>query len=184
MSDIKRAMPAGGMNMGDSGMGESAFTRGEQPIMTQPPFTPKKSGFVVKLFYIIAVAVVILIGLFLVSKYTSLNILNVNKGISSSGWQAVFLDNGQVYFGHITKQNSRTVVLKEVYYLQVAQSPQPAPEGQQPQNNLSLVKLGNELHGPKDVMNVNVQHILFTEDLKNDSQVVTAIVRYLEDQKK
>jgi hypothetical protein len=48
---------------------------------------------------------------------------------------------------------------------------------------LSLVKLGNELHGPKDEMTINKAHIIFVEDLKADGKVVTAIDKYIEDQK-
>jgi len=176
MSDIKRTAPMGAM--GDS--------MAEQPIMSQPQ-APKKSGLAGKVITVIIVIVVILIGLFLVSKYTKLNILGVNKSdVSTKGWQAVFLTNGQVYFGKIAKENDKMILLQNIYYLQVAQSPQPAPEAQAAANpnNVSLVKLGNELHGPTDEMKINMSQVLFTESMKSDSKVVDAIVRYLEDQKK
>ncbi|MCX6785830.1 MAG: hypothetical protein NTZ18_03205 [Candidatus Komeilibacteria bacterium] len=182
MSDIKRTMPMGGMNMPEQGMDQP------QQYMAQPPVAPKKSGWGGKIIAIVVVIVVILIGLFLVSKYTNWNILNVNKeSAGATGWQAVFLTNGQVYFGQVTKENDKIIVLADIYYLQVAQSPQPAPEGQaaaQANSNLSLVKLGNELHGPKDAMKINMSQVLFTEELKSDSKVVDAIVRYKADQKK
>lgn len=168
MSDIKRTMP----------VYEPAET-GQAATFTPP--AKRKSGWGARLLVILIIVVVILVGLFLLSKYTNWNILNVSKGPSTSGWQAVFLSNGQVYFGKIIKETSHSVVLKDIYYLQVAQSPQPAAEGQEAQQNLSLVKLGNELHGPKDEMKINRDHVLFTEDLKSDSRVVDAIVRYLEE---
>ena len=182
MSDIKRTMPEGGMNMGDQGI-----EQGQPPYMVQPPMMPKKSGLTGKIVSVIIVIVVILIGLFLISKYTSWNILGVNKeNTTATGWQAVFLTNGQVYFGKITKQNDNALVLRDIYYLQVSQQQvQPAPEGQSQtqQNNLSLVKLGNELHGPKDEMVINMSQVLFTEELKSDSRVVSAIVDYMDSQK-
>ena len=46
--------------------------------------------------------------------------------------------------------------------------------------NLDLVKLGQEIHGPEDVMNINVDHIVFWEKLKDSSPVVQAILRYEE----
>lgn len=178
MSDIKRTMPMGGMNQGEGS---------EQPqqYMTQPPMMPKKSGFGGKVIAVVVVIVVILIGLFLVSKYTKWNILNVNKeSAGASGWQAVFLTNGQVYFGQVDRETDDMILLKDIYYLQVAQSPQPDPGGQAAQgNNLSLVKLGNELHGPKDAMKINMAQVLFTEELKSDSKVVDAIIRYIDEQK-
>ena len=146
------------------------------------PSAGSKSGWASKLLMIIIIIVIILVGLFLTSKYTSWNVLNVDKGPSSAGWQAVFLSNGQVYFGKVVKKNSEILTLRDIYYLQVSQPIQPAQEGQQNQQNLSLVKLGNELHGPKDEMRINRDHVLFTEDLKNDSKVVDAIVRYLEEE--
>ncbi len=56
-----------------------------------------------------------------------------------------------------------------------------AAEGEEqanPQGELSLVKLGNELHGPTDAMVVNRSHVLFVEDLKEESNVVQAIANY------
>ncbi|HLD27866.1 MAG TPA: hypothetical protein VJB39_03370 [Patescibacteria group bacterium] len=169
MSDIKRAGQF------------KAQAESEEPMMAQAP-AREKNGWITKLVVIVLIIVVILVGLYLVSRYTSWNVLNVNRGVSSSGWQAVFLSNGQVYFGKIAKKNSETVVLREVYYLQVTQQLQPTPEDQSPQQNLSLVKLGNELHGPRDEMRINRDHVIFTEDLKSDSRVVDAIIRYLEEQ--
>ncbi len=149
------------------------------------PASKKKGGWGTKILVIIIVIVVILIGLYLVSKYTDWNVLNVNKTsstVKTTGWQAIFLSNGQVYFGRIASQDKDKLVLKEIYYLQVTQQIQPAPEGQEPQTaqNLSLVKLGNELHGPKDIMQINMAHVLFTEELKEGSSVVNAIKDYLE----
>ena len=157
--------------------------QGQPQYMAQPPMMPRKSGFGGKIVAVVIVIVVILIGLFLVSKYTNWNIFNVNKGTAgATGWQAVFLTNGQVYFGQVDSENDDTIILKDIYYLQVAASPQPAPEGQAAnQQNLSLVKLGNELHGPKDAMKINMDQVLFTEELKADSKVVDAIVRYKEE---
>jgi len=101
-----------------------------------------------------------------------------------SGYQAVFLTNGQVYFGKISNKEEDYVKLNDVFYLQVVQPPlQGTPQAQnqqqkQQQPQISLVKLGNELHGPIDEMNINSDHILFYEDLKQDSQVVKAIEQF------
>ncbi len=103
----------------------------------------------------------------------------------SGSYQAVFLTNGQVYFGKIEGMKNDFLTIKDIYYLQVVQPPlqgtpatgQPSPETQaQPQ--ISLVKLGNELHGPTDEMHVSRAQILFYEDLKADGSVVKAIDAY------
>lgn len=105
--------------------------------------------------------------------------LNIPFSIKQSkGYQAVFLTNGQVYFGKVSNLNSRYIKLEDIYYLQVQQI-QPKPEetptkeGEQPK--LSLIKLGNEIHAPEDAMNINSDQILFWEDLKDSGQVVQAI---------
>ena len=85
-------------------------------------------------------------------------------------WQAVFLVNNQVYFGHLKSYNREYVVLDEVYYLQVSQLQPPAAQPQ-----LNLIKLGQELHGPEDQMFIPKDRILFWENMKADSQTVQAI---------
>jgi hypothetical protein len=54
------------------------------------------------------------------------------------------------------------------------------PGTETPTANINLVKLGAELHGPTDEMRINRDHILFIEDLKDDSQVVQGIKRFKE----
>ena len=123
----------------------------------------------------IAVGILILAVLVLwLVTYTSLLPLEFTPRFSST-FQAVFLTNGQVYFGKLYRENSSFPVLRHVYYLQVTQPPQPLQEGQTPPTNINLVKLGGELHGPQDEMRINKDQILFVEDLKDDSKVVTAI---------
>lgn len=95
-------------------------------------------------------------------------------------WQGVFLSNNTVYFGHVSSQNS-WVTLRDIYYLQRAQTPQPSGE-EVGENKLVLIKLGNELHGPEDYMKINKDHVIFIENLRPDSQVVKAIEKYLQDQ--
>ncbi len=98
--------------------------------------------------------------------------------VSSSKWQAVFLSNGQVYFGHIKPLwNREYVSLTNIYYLQVLQPLQQGQTGAAP--NINLVKLGGELHGPEDVMYIPRDKILFWENMKADARVVRAIEQSL-----
>ncbi len=106
---------------------------------------------------------------------------NSKQEEKSSGYQAVFLTNGQVYFGKLSDMSASYATLKDIYYLQVTQPPlQGSQNGQQQQqqNQLALVKLGNELHGPVDTMKINRDQILFFEDIKEDGRVVQAIREY------
>jgi len=99
-----------------------------------------------------------------------------------SKYQAVFLTNGQVYFGKVTDANTQTLVLENIYYLRSAGNLQISEDKNSTTtpatDNFSLVKLGNEIHGPEDKMSINLSQVLFVEDLKPDSKVVEAIREY------
>lgn len=139
---------------------------------------------------LIVIVVVLVGGWYLLDRYTNLKLPNLSRSaVSSSDWQAVFLSNGQVYFGKIKKTAKNYLMLTDIYYLQVVTRPlqrtqegQPEGSAQQPQQELTLIKLGNELHGPFDEMLINRDHILLTERLKEDSRVVQAINNYLQQQ--
>lgn len=93
--------------------------------------------------------------------------------------EAVFLTNGQVYFGYVAGKRGDYLVLRDIYYLQVQQSLQPPKDQQNQQPQISLVKLGNELHGPEDEMLISDQQILFRERMKKESKVNDAITEYI-----
>lgn len=101
-----------------------------------------------------------------------------DKYVDTSKHQAIFLNNGQVYFGNITELNQDFLTLGNIYYLRVNQQVQPGQQASQ--NDVSLVKLGCELHGPQDSMVVNKEQITFWENLKSDGQVAEAIAQYVE----
>lgn len=148
-----------------------------QPMPANPPATTngqKVFWWILLLLIVVFVVVYLLTGM----KQEGSGAVSYEKG----DWQAVFLDNGQVYFGKVDNDMSDPVIVKEIYYLQVVQPLQQVEEGQTPaqpqQPQLSLVKLGNELHGPTDAMRLNRAHVLFVEDLKPESRVVEAITNY------
>ena len=87
-----------------------------------------------------------------------------------TGLYGVFLSSGQVYFGAITKEDGDRLVLNNIFYLQAQKTGT--------QSDAQLLKLGNELHGPEDYMEVNRSQILFIEKLKEDGKVAKAIREY------
>jgi hypothetical protein len=95
--------------------------------------------------------------------------------------KAVFLDNGQVYFGKIEEAGKDFLLITNPYYLQKQTVLQePTEEGAQPttREQLSLTALGGEnlqLHGPEKELFVPWNKILYMENLKDDSQVVKLI---------
>lgn len=89
-------------------------------------------------------------------------------------YQAVFLTNDQIYFGHLKDVESDYPVLEDVYYVQVSET---SAGGQAAKSIGRLVKLGeSEPHRPTNRMVINKDQILFWEDLNADSPVVQTIL--------
>lgn len=98
--------------------------------------------------------------------------------IKTDQYQAVFLNdqNGQVYFGKLSLVNAKYYRLTDIFYVRVEQV-QP-DTGTTAAQNISLAKLGSELHGPEDEMFISKDKVLFWENLKGDGKVVKAIVDF------
>lgn len=99
--------------------------------------------------------------------------------IDKGKMQAVFLNNGQVYFGKIKTLNENYLQVQNIYYLRVNQTVQPNQSSKNANNDVSLVKLGCELHGPVDQMLINRDQVTFWENLKTDGQVAKAVDDYV-----
>jgi len=101
-----------------------------------------------------------------------------SKYVDNTQYQAVFLNGGQVYFGKISALNNRYITLNNIYYLRVNQAVQPNTSTTN-SNDVSLVKLGCELHGPQDQMLINADQVIFWENLKSDGQVSKAVANFI-----
>lgn len=107
-----------------------------------------------------------------------------SKYIEKDRYQAVFLNGGQVYFGKIKDLNEKYLRMTDIFYLRVNQVVQPNQEdnNQQNSNDISLVKLGCELHRPDNEMLINREQIIFWENLRDESgenTVPGAVKKYL-----
>jgi hypothetical protein len=91
----------------------------------------------------------------------------VAEVIDRDSYQAVFLSNGSTYFGKLQQQGDSWFVLTDVYYL--AASEDSAPQ---------LIKRGSEPQGPREPMIIPQANVLFIENLRADSEIVTAITRF------
>ncbi|HZM63569.1 MAG TPA: hypothetical protein VFB59_00370 [Candidatus Saccharimonadales bacterium] len=89
---------------------------------------------------------------------------NGENNVKKDQFQSVFLKNGQVYFGKITRITATQITLENIYYLQ--------------EDGGSLVKLGGEVHGPEDIMYIERVNVEFWENLKSDSEISEAIEEY------
>ncbi len=85
-------------------------------------------------------------------------------------YQAVFLANGQTYFGRYHDRFGPYAKIESVYYIQ--QTPNPDPD-KPPESR--IVRRGSELHGPRDRILIPKSAILFIEDLKESSSLARFI---------
>lgn len=120
----------------------------------------------------------VLVGALLLAALVALLVVakpdNQSKYINSDKLQAVFLNTGQVYFGKISKVTNDYFVLGNIYYLQSSNTDQTKTAD----SNISLVKLGCELHRPYDSMIINRSEVTFWENLKSDGQVAKAVKEF------
>lgn len=106
----------------------------------------------------------------------------------ASGWYAVKLVDGEIFYGQISDVRADPVVIANVYYNydQTKPNAEAKDSGQAAEaaglaalsGNLRLVKRGKETHGPDGSLNVVRAQILYMEPLKSDSKVLRAMLEY------
>jgi hypothetical protein len=101
-----------------------------------------------------------------------------SKFVKNSNYQAVFLTNGQVYFGNISDINKDYIRIGNIYYL--TQNTTTASNGQTTTDgNYTLVKLGcQQIHDPLDEMVIQQSQVSFWENLNGSGKVVTSIKQF------
>jgi len=159
--------------------------RSAQPQAAAPaPVGPAKSkksdkakmlrAGAVALLFCVTVLVVATIGYLAFAKDNT----NQTKYVDDSKYQAVFLTNGQVYFGHVSNINKDFIRLNNIYYLTqntTTNNGQTTADG-----NYTLVKLGcQQIHDPTDEMLISQTQVSFWENLKTDGQVTKAIAEWV-----
>ena len=86
-------------------------------------------------------------------------------------YKAVFLDNGQVFFGKIEEIGPSYLMLKDVFYVQ-SEVVQQDKDKKEVRN--ILVKRGSEWHGP-DLMYITTRHVVVIEPVSPSSRVAQLI---------
>lgn len=126
--------------------------------------------------------VVILLGIAILVAAVALAVAghgndNESQYVQSSKYQAVFLNNGQVYFGNIDSLNNQYVRLSNIYYL--TQNGGSSDTSATSSSNYSLVKLGcQQIHDPEDQMVINRDQVTFWENLNDNGKVVQSIKQF------
>jgi hypothetical protein len=154
--------------------GEHSYTEPAAPATSRRSDKSRTPVQTTLMWLLSAVAVVVLAWFAL----KAFGFLTQDAAVNGKEYQAVFLTNGQVYFGKFSHTDSDYVKLTDIFYLQVQQSVQPSSSSSNQQPQVSLAKLGGELHGPEDVMYIAKSQVLFWENLKTSGKVTQAIQKY------
>ncbi|MGH9404357.1 MAG: hypothetical protein ACRD3D_00810 [Terriglobia bacterium] len=102
----------------------------------------------------------------------------LGRGRSASGtlpkfttpYQAVLLDNGQVYYGKLSRLGTSFPEMTDVYYIVRTEDPQTKAV------KTVLVKRGKELHAPTETF-LDARHIVMVEPVGTSSQVAQQIAK-------
>ena len=95
--------------------------------------------------------------------------------VGAARYQAVFLSNGQTYFGRYIDRLGPYIKIEGAYYIQ--QTPTATEEQPNLPPESKLIRRGSELHQPLPSILIAKTAILFVEDLKPDSSVAQFIVK-------
>jgi Flagellar basal body-associated protein len=130
-----------------------------------------KKGLLWTLVILLLVAAIAAAGWFVWS-----NSKNGNDGIDSSKYQAVFLVNGQIYFGDLYDHNDEYFRLTTGYQAQPKTTNSGDTEEAAPNDSgVQLIRLGDEVYGPENELYISKKQILHYENLKSDSKVTQLI---------
>lgn len=138
------------------------------PTSRHDPLTTWSSVGTTVLLFIVALLVAAVVWLIYSSGSNS-----ESKLVDNTKLQAVFLNTGQVYFGNVLALTKDYFVLTNIYYLQSNSGSSSSSSSQ-----VSLVKLGCELHKPYNEMIINSSQVTFWENIQSDGQVAKAVAQF------
>lgn len=98
----------------------------------------------------------------------------VPPALGGARYQAVFLSNGQTYFGHFVDRLGPYAKIENAFYIQQT----PAANENEAATS-KIVRRGAELHEPEPFVLLPKTAILFVEDLRADSSVAQFMDREL-----
>lgn len=129
---------------------------------------PRRTAYRTMWTIVLAIGILLLAFLLLQVVRTVKPPDSLASAINSSEYQAVFLTNGQVYFGKMTAPGGDYYYLRNVYYLT-------SPPGQK--GGRTLAKLTNDVHGPEDLVVINRSQIIYMENLNPNGKAAQIMNR-------
>ena len=137
----------------------------------------KQSGGSLWFRWIVTILLVVLVGIAGWWAYSRQQ--NVDFLIEEDKFQAVFLSNGQVYFGRLSAVNDRYMQLTNVFYLErqitAGAEAEATTEPSGNDNNFQLLKYSDVLYGSDDLMVISRDDIIRYENLNPNGVIARAI---------
>ncbi len=127
-------------------------------------------------------------GLAIILVFVQMNLycLRYNRVYDSNVVTAVMMSNGQTYFGRLEKFGPHTLVLFDVYYLQVNDAEATTDDTTETsdltdaanESNIKLVKLSQDFYQPNDYLIINRDQVLYWQQLNASSPIIEAMQQY------
>lgn len=105
----------------------------------------------------------------MVFAFVMVSLQGCSKFVFGTEYQAVFLDNGQIFFGKLSETNKKFLLLTDVFYVQSQVNQETK------QVSSILIKRGKEWHEPS-FMRINTEHVVIIEPVAPGSKVQQLIV--------
>ena len=103
------------------------------------------------------------------------------EAFNGNSWYGVFINNNEAFVGHITGSDSQNITMKDIYYLTLEARDANGNTITNPQADQFkpfIKKLGQEVYGPKDLIQISRQNVRYYSELRDDSDVVKAILGF------
>lgn len=102
--------------------------------------------------------------------------------VKDTNLKAIALDNGQVYYAQVAKEDALNIYLDDVYYIQTEQRVIPAQDEESEDQIVNvpvLVKRGDEIHKPTGLLQINRDRVVGIETIGEDSEILIEINRMM-----
>lgn len=145
-----------------------------RPTSSLPPVKASNRKSKTGLLWTVGLVVfALLVGVFGGYVWASAN-GTTDTGIDSKKYQAVYLMNGQLYFGKLGMLDDSRFKLSNVYYLQAGTNEdgtkKETTSSADAASNFQLIKLSGAIYGPSDEMVISKDQVLYYQNLDADSK--------------
>lgn len=137
----------------------------------------KKSRKTTIAVIVVAAVLLVVVGFFVIRFFSNTTQIEADK------YQFIKLSNNEEYYGKLAVIDSNTLQLTDIFYIKSQDDSSTKDDKDkkttaQDQNNLQLIKLGSEVHGPEDKMIINRSQVMFYINLRPDGKVSQTIDQY------